>query len=327
MSEEPEPDGYFYPNGNVELQKGWQLGQKALFAATRPTSLQQVTRAKDLAKEALLFLQPHTNPTDQYFTDNAAIIIEFGRVLQILRDMDAGAVQASEVGRMDMLWQASIALENFKQLDKRYFFYDIKANYNPFTVHTPSSKQGRKPKKKKQDWRDELWIDEVDEKKKDIYGLRGNDGIYRFFNEDNVLVQQSDDGNWYSEEQYDVGPRWKGEQLYADDRVRMNYGLPDYNDRQQEAIYQWVQRRREKASRQSRGEPSYFHQVAVQQQAQQSHQVAAQQHGHHAGPSWYAGPRRAWGRYKSRRVKIPRQRRKTIQKNRKNRKNKTNRKK
>ena len=343
MSEEPEPDDYWYPYGverELELQKGWQLGQKALFAATRPTSLPQRLRARDLATEALRFLIPATVTTDEYFMANEAIISEFGRGLQFLKDIDASAYQLNSDYKMTLFSDSFNALNNLQYLDQRYFFNDIKDNYNPFTFHTPSSNPGsrRRRKQVKPDWR--LWIGKEDEHGKAIYALKGNDGIKRHFNQDNVVVQRSANGNWYSADQSnpedEVGPRWNGEQLYADPNLHWSYKLPTYNDKQRAAIDQWVMRRNEEAARraQTQGAVSYSLLDLLNHQQQQAAAAAQQQagpSGWQAGPSgWQAGP--SWPpytgqgrrRYKSRRVKIPRQRRKT---NRKNRKNKTIRKK
>ena len=113
MSAEPEPDGYWYPYGSVDLQKGWQLGQKALFAATRPTSTRQILRAKDLATEALLFLIPATVRTDDYYMANEAIISEFGRGLQFLKDLDATGQRLNHDYIMKIFHDCFITYNNF----------------------------------------------------------------------------------------------------------------------------------------------------------------------------------------------------------------------
>ena len=334
MSEPEEPEGYYYPVGDIELQKGWQLGQKALFLATRLVSTRSWQRAKDLANEALQFLSENTVPTDQYYIDNIIIITEFARILQILSDIDVSTSYLNSDAVMSMHYPASTLLNNFQHLKQDYFFYKKKNDYNPFTVRSRLKPGNTSRKKKhKEDWRDidGLWINKVDDEGKAIYALKGKDHITRHFNEDNVVVERRSDGKWYQVEQYDVGPRWYGEQLYADPLLRWNYGLPpNYNIKKQEAIDQWHMRQQAAAQQQ-----------AYQQQAGPSWPPYPGQGpgpswqpypGQGPGPSWPPYPGQgpgtnwqAWGqgrrRYKSRRVKIPRQRRKT------NRKNKTIRKK
>lgn len=329
-----EPDGYYYPyEDDVELEKGWQLGQKALFIASSAVAHDDVIKAKHLAEEALRFLQPHTDMTSQYYNDNIALINEFGRVLIFLKDINADTQRFSAEFK-HYLHVTSVAVlnafENIHLLQPGSFFYKEKGSYNPFTVTVRSNKKKgnrRRNKQKEIDWRDGSWIGKWDDQGKAIYFLKGNDQIERHFNEENVEVELGSDYEWHIrlpiQELDEVGPRYHSEQLYADDAVRWNYGLPAYNDKQKTHISQWVLKQQEEAARIARGELSYFDAVAARQQVAAQHQAGPSSW--HAGPSsWQAYPRQAWGRYKSRRVKIPRQRRKT---NRKNRKNKTIRKK
>ena len=129
-----EPDGYYYPyEDDVELEKGWQLGQKALFIASRAIAHDDVIKAKHLAEEALRFLDAHTDTTSQYYNDNIALITEFARVLIFLKDIKADTQRFSGEFKhyLHVTCQAVLnAFENIHHqttlLFRRFFFNCIR---------------------------------------------------------------------------------------------------------------------------------------------------------------------------------------------------------
>ena len=334
-----EPEGYYYPFGDmlspdtrVYLHKAFKLAQRALFIAAWASSLEEVRKAKNLANDALYMLGDPDKRDPDYIL-NAAIITQFDNALRVLLKID------TEVHRLGydimhfMHVTCQTVLAELPKLDTRSFFYTENIYYDPFedtSSGASSSKRRNKGQKQgaKQDWRgtNNLWIDERDANGKYIYYLIGSDRERRNFNQDNELVERRSDGNWHVNVKENDGTYGRqGEMLYTEN-LRLLYGMPEYTKIQKDIINQWRLRRQEEAQRdaQTQGAVSYSLLDLLNHQQQQGMQ------GSSGAPSWYTGSsshRTGRGAYKSRRVKIPRQRRKTNRKNRKNktiRKNKTN---
>ena len=329
---------FYYPNvDDVQVHKAWALAQQAvLMASTVVGSLEQVNKAKALAKQAFSagWDDPKIwNDPSFYNSTNHHILDDFDHAFRGLADIDL--INGGPVNFKLMREVNSAALLALQGLNPPEYLHFSLQKYDPIAISAAdASSSTRKHKKgpargsqhQHRDWRDGLWIDERDETNLRVYALEGSDRRERHFNEDNVRVVW-DGSVWTIADDEGVrngirGERgWgHGEWLYPD-VLRQKYGMPVYSENQQKVLNQYLAKEAQKDAMRRQGIPNFLEEFAAQQQGHQAGPSWQPYPGQGPGPSWppYTGQGRR--RYKSRRVKIPRQRRKT------NRKNKTIRKK
>ena len=349
----------YYPRVEDALvHKAWALAQIAVLSGSRATTHEQLIQAINYAQQA--YREGWENARMAFYYNNAEILIEFDSALKSLANttIDAMRLETDFANMNSVCSQALIVLQRLNPAE--YVAYSLQ-QYDPLGASSSSASSstqanppqgsrrtsqgtrrrgqwGRQRGHVEEDWEEE----EKDEEGRPIYFLTGSDGVTRAFNQDGVHVVKYgeddceefdlDPNIWYDHQGKEQGFRngirnvegaGNGEWIYPE-HLRVLYGLPEYNNQQKAARAQFERREAERAASHAQGQIHWIDQYAAQHQHDPTWQVnpfgaVAQQ-----GQQWQGNPYAMGRRYKSRRVKIPRQRRKTIQKNNKNRKNRKN---